>query len=373
MRQIRFFQVFLLLCVMNSCQKEPGVDPAEKQFNIVKFQQLLVDSMSGQVPGFAYAINFKRQPYSKGAEGFSMLSPAVPFKPDSRMQVASVSKTITAATVLKVLSLVPGLTIDSPVAPYFPNHWTPGPNVEKLTFRNLLNHRSGFPEIGGKGYYSHLQQLVEGGLTEADRGKTFNYNNENYSLFRILLPILSGLQPHNVTSFDSIPLAWAYMQLVHELLFTPMGIDQAYCKQLSNQFIEYFNCANGNRASGSDHTARCGAYGWNLSAYDLSVFMAHLRYNNDIFDGELRATMDSNFLGWENEHSSANGEHGTYLFHSGQFHYGESDAGGLRTCIMKYPANEVEVVLVMNCVDHPHPNIASPRKLLKIIYDQSWE
>jgi hypothetical protein len=81
--------------------------------------------------------------------------------------------------------------------------------------------------------------------------------------------------------------------------------------------------------------------------------------------------MDDGILGWENMHLSDNGEHSTYLFHSGQWHYGGDYGAGLRTCIMKYAETKVELVMRINCVDHTNPNIDSPRKILRNIFDNS--
>ncbi len=366
-----FLVILALGLIFQACQK--GKDTREAQFNIDQFEENIVNGLTGQVPGFAYAINQDQFLYVKGAEGFADVAAQIPITPTMRMHIASVSKTLTAAAVLKILDKTPGVDVDSPVLPYLPNHWTPGPNIPNLTFRNLLTHKSGFLVGGGGGEYNDLKVLIEGGLDEVDRGDTLKYYNDNYSLFRIILPILAGKQDKTVTDLDALALAWAYMEIIHEELLDPMGIDQAYCKQLSNVPLKYYSCMNSGSTTGGDWTLRSGAYGWNLSAFDLAAFMAYLRYDNSIFSSALRTIMDDGYLGWENEKSSANGEHGTYLFHSGQWHFGGSTAPGLRTCIMKFADTKVEVSLLINCVDHPDPDIASPRKFLRKAFDAAWE
>ena len=375
MNTFAFFNSFLIALVLLtffSCNDTP-IDTGEPQFNIELFEQNIIDGITGQVPGYAYVINQNQTLYSKGAEGFANEASAAPFTVDLRMHVASISKVITATAVLKILASRPDVGVDSTIAPYLPNHWVLGQNVENLTFRNLLTHKTGFFVSSGGGYYNDLQVLIEGGLDESLRGNVHEYYNDNFSLFRIIIPILTGELTTNVFEVDAATLALEYVQFVNEELFEPMGISQAYCFQQSSNPIKYYGCDNGAINNGGDQTLRCGAYGWHLSAVDLAAFMAHLRYNNSILDASTRQLMDDDILGWENEKSSNNGEHGTYLFHSGQWHYGGADGGGLETCVMKFAENKVEVSLLFNCVDHPDPNLASPRRLLREAYDNAWE
>jgi len=327
--------------------------------------------MTGQVPGFAYTINQNQIMYSMGVRGFADEANRIPFTPVMRMHIASVSKTITAAAVLKILARKPGANIDSKISRYLPSGWVRGPNVDLLTFRHLLTHKSGFIQSGGNDEYGALRSMIEGGINKAALGNHYEYKNANYSLFRVILPILAGKK--DKSQIDAFGAAVFYSWVIHEEIFKPMGIPDAFVFQLPDSPMKYYNCVSDVTGGGGDYRMRSGAYGWHLSAFDLAAFMAHLRYNNDILAPVTRKQMDDGLLGWENEHGSANGEHGTYLYHSGGWHAGDDPAPGLRTCIMKYADTKVEVSLLMNCVDHPNPNIASPRKLLRIIFDNSWE
>lgn len=62
------------------------------------------------------------------------------------MGVMSMSKTISSAAVVALLPWK-SLTVDSPIALYFPTSWKRGPNVEKLTFRMLLTHTTGLKGV----------------------------------------------------------------------------------------------------------------------------------------------------------------------------------------------------------------------------------
>jgi hypothetical protein len=75
----------------------------------------------------------------------------VPMSEDLPVSVASVSKTLTTIGVLQALSAL-NLTIDDYISPFLNPKWgTPGPNVNLVTFRQLLTHTSGFRNCNDPG------------------------------------------------------------------------------------------------------------------------------------------------------------------------------------------------------------------------------
>ena len=93
--------------------------------------------------------------------------PAQAFTTDSRMMVASLSKLFTTIGVLRALK-ARNLTVDASILPYLPPDWTPGPNIDAVTFKDLLTHRAGFRIDGISGddrTYAGLKQRIELGVT----------------------------------------------------------------------------------------------------------------------------------------------------------------------------------------------------------------
>ena len=64
------------------------------------------------------------------------------WNPDVRMHIASCSKLITAIAMTRLLN-AKSISYDTPIAGFLPKYWAKGPNVNKITFRHLMTHRSG--------------------------------------------------------------------------------------------------------------------------------------------------------------------------------------------------------------------------------------
>src|SRR5262245_60611438 len=57
---------------------------------------------------------------------------------ETQMHIASVSKMLTGIGVVKLLDEM-GLSYDTTIIDYLPTYWQLGPNIDKITFRNLMN------------------------------------------------------------------------------------------------------------------------------------------------------------------------------------------------------------------------------------------
>lgn len=101
------------------------------------------------VPGMAVAIvNDDRVVYLR-CFGIRNITTHEPVNPDTRFQLASISKSVTAAMIASMVGNGE-LAWDDPVAPLDPGFVLSDPYVSShATFRDLLSHRSGLPEYGG--------------------------------------------------------------------------------------------------------------------------------------------------------------------------------------------------------------------------------
>lgn len=108
---------------------------------------------------------------------FGEIRPGVPTQPDAVFNVASITKTI---TIMVTLNLVSSGTwqLDEPVAQY----WTDpdvrdDPRSRKLTTRDILTHRSGFP--------NWRNELPGGKLAfQSDPGTKYQYSGEGFEYLR---------------------------------------------------------------------------------------------------------------------------------------------------------------------------------------------
>src|SRR5205823_2675644 len=139
--------------------------------------------------------------------------------------IASVSKTLTAVAVLQLLAK-DGLTVDSKMSPYLYPDWPKGQNIDQISFRQLLTHRSGIrTDCGGaKTTYAILKGLIASGVQSADMNVA-SYNNCNFAIFRELLPALEN-QPINKIADGPLRAkqsATMYIDYMNANVFSPVG------------------------------------------------------------------------------------------------------------------------------------------------------
>jgi len=331
-------------------------------FDMDLFEQDIRDRFDPKTVGYAYAVNRDGSLQRQGAGGelsqdgtfnglarTSVDAPETQQAPDKELHIASVSKTITAVAVLKLLQDT-GVGIDNTVGPYLPPEWELGDGVGAITFRELMTHRSGLAN-NSKPFsdFASLQAAVavdiDSDLTQdpdLPGLKKFTYQNANYGLFRIIIPYLWDINPQTFPGQDlELVTAAINNYFVQTEIFEPMGI-VADCKPNDDtQTLLYpFPSGNTNGYQSKDGCLGCGPGCWYLSVYELANFLANLRFNDDILNQDTRNLMDTLFLGWmdpanANSYAFANGAFGVYRAHSGDVSY--TGGRAVHTCIMNFP------------------------------------
>lgn len=159
--------------------------------------------------------------------GSHYVSRGTPVGPQSRFQVASLSKWVTAWGVMKLVQ-DGRIDLDAPVSTYLTRWKLPdGPfNEDGVTIRRLLSHTAGLGDgLGYQGFGpDETVQTVEESLTRASDaspsaegavtvtsppGASWNYSGGGYTLLQLLVEEVTG------QSFAS------YMQ---QAVFTPLGM-----------------------------------------------------------------------------------------------------------------------------------------------------
>ena len=151
-----------------------------------------------------------------------------------RMHVASLSKQITAIAITKLLDNQ-GIPSDAKIIDYLPAYWSKGPNVDQITFANLMTHTSGL-DYGNNSSASDFQFMKAQIAAGTSHLGQYWYQNMNFGLCRILLatingnipvdfslPPLFGLNAFNDIVWDAITLA-AYESFAATEVFTPSGV-----------------------------------------------------------------------------------------------------------------------------------------------------
>jgi CubicO group peptidase (beta-lactamase class C family) len=138
------------------------------------------------------------EPLAEEAFGVSDFERSTPALPDDGYGIGSVSKSFTAAAVLR-LAEQGQVNLDDPVAAYLPDF----PFGSRVTIRQLLEHRSGLPNLFFLPDYAELaarpydrpSDVVELARNRpvSEPGATYAYNNLNYTALAWLVEEVAGV------------------------------------------------------------------------------------------------------------------------------------------------------------------------------------
>jgi|GEM_PF-979625 len=300
----------------------------------------LQNKFNGKMVGMAATIAANAQ--SKAAtvgQRRTATDTAQPASADSRVNVASVSKTITAAGVLHALR-ARGLTPDTRIGAYLPSNWTRGVNVDNITFRRLFTHTSGFREPDTL-TYQDLKAHVAAGVRTVDQVPA--YRNTNYALFRVILPYLAGFDRTGISEANMpAALSNAFMSYMNANVFTPSGIAPiGLIPSGSTRTLCYpFPAGSTPGIDYGDFTDLAGGAGYQLSSNQLAKFLVALD-GGAILPQSWISTMDEGLLGWQSFNSS---RHGGYRVHGGYF---PPQPGELNSLVLNF-ASGVQFALEIN-------------------------
>lgn len=294
---------------------------------------LMAASIKSQMTGRAYGWQFaiaQGGHYVTSDKGGNALSAfdaggaAVPMQPTMKLDIASATKTITAAATMKLLR-ANGLTVDSSIDPYLPWQWARGPGFKEkqVTFRHLLMHTSGInqaiaamPAPITNNSWDAMQTLVANGTVP---GSQRQYKNANYQLLKIINADLwrrSGGQMTDtfevenskgveVTKTVNIPVDKStfttyVLDYLNKRVFAPAGLQNISCTPGPGTAANSYSSATVNTQgsliqAGSEECA--GFRGLRLSSMEHVQFLAHLRHGS-IVDPRDRMAMDEFRMGW---------------------------------------------------------------------------
>lgn len=299
--------LLVLLIVVVGCNPTPAppdtaCDP-NGCISISKLSANISNTLNNHVVGFVSIVNgvlaFGGQARTVNDPPYAAMLPGYP------SNVASVSKVLTTIGVLQSLAKH-NLTIDDKISPYLWTNWKQGPNINTITFRDLLTHKAGFRVNcnGSNTTYAVLQQQIVDGVNLSDKAVA-SYNNCNFAIFRELLPFMEG-NTYSGQNTDNARASWSanfYISYMNQHVFQPVGISTRACKpptDTSYVVLSYpFPAGSTHGNDWGDWTLSCGGGGWVLSANDLYAVVNDLANGNGLLTSDEKNLMNSNCLGWD--------------------------------------------------------------------------
>lgn len=181
-----------------------------KDQNPTGFAFYIIDQVGGGIPRFGkYGYAIKSFDFIATQEDPDYQGSAVEHHWERRQELMSVSKTITAAAVMKLVFAADPLDPDEPmledgleseIADFLPESWDKS-KIGGITIKKLLRHEGGMWEYKGKdktfppdqkghgetpSMYLNMQRSVQRGPENV----TPVYQNLNYGLFRVIIPYI---------------------------------------------------------------------------------------------------------------------------------------------------------------------------------------
>lgn len=394
-------------------------------FDFDRFAYNLTTLMQDKAIGWEFAIYDGITLKASGAGGFAKLSPKKPMSADTRMNIASPSKTITTAAVMRAFEILKAkgkiVTLDAKIAPYLPTGWAKGPHVDEITIKDLLRHGAGFTR--NFELYEDLRAMIADGPENWERrytdGIMETYNNSNFMLLRIILPYIvygreaiegspavaaqvaaieaeiAALQAELKTASPAekpliaaqikqlqkqkaalpgqpgesveVRTAKLYVQFVQKEVLAKVGLGNTWINPRSpSEAITFYNFKNPSKtfAGFTDDMAlrSTGASYWFMSAKEYGRFVAGLR-NGKIVSASSYKTMHDAQIGMFYLDSVA----GDARHHNGRYTF--DNKSGMRSAWVAFP-NGVTAVLFMNSYN---PELDFPQETLREAFNAAFK
>jgi CubicO group peptidase (beta-lactamase class C family) len=311
--------------------KDEKVCDATRCVSIADVYHNIAARLEGHVVGYACCVGRASMgAYSHGQARTSADAPARLFLPSTKITVASVSKVLTALAAIRVLAKH-NVSLDSGIGKHLPSDWHLDPHVASITFRELLSQRSGIKDYGNNSQdYATLKsfftQSVDPTKNTPCKGANVTnppdpinpnlkdpnnpklkapcYSNYNFSIFRVLLPMINGFtdDPAN----RAAKLAAAYVNIVEKEVFEPVGAFGVDAKppatgpQATGYAFSYLYPGTTPGHDWGDGTLGVGAAGWYLAIEDIEKVLYSLNMNDGrILTQAQMQDMEATPLGWD--------------------------------------------------------------------------
>ena len=168
------------------------------------------------IPGAAVSVIHNGAIVFEKGYGYADAEKKTLIDPNTRFELASVTKQITAMAVM-MQKEAEKFQYDSPLTQFFPEF---SAFAEGVTIRNLLQHTGGFPDYSelcrgpGPAHNDDIVKLmVKKGKLSFRPGARFEYSNTGYDLLAVLIERTSGL---------------SYPDFLEQKIFAPLGMKDTF-------------------------------------------------------------------------------------------------------------------------------------------------
>jgi len=218
-------------CTNNLQTNNPGF--AEN----AEFEALLDRGVAEGLPGVGLLVHDPQLGYWAGTRGMADFASHTPLAPCNRFQVGSITKTFTAAAIMRLVEQG-RLGIDDRLSARLPQgEWKNVENADEATIGQLLNHTTGIFDFSEstdfkltflndprRAFTPHeLVQFAAGQPALFAAGSAFSYSSTNYELLGLVVGAISGEDP---TDFIAQQIL-APLGLEHTTLASSAGQDPA--------------------------------------------------------------------------------------------------------------------------------------------------
>ncbi len=283
----------------------------------------IAQMLDGKVVGYACSVGSGSiGAFSHGQARTGADAPAELFLPSTKIPVASVSKVVTTLAAIRVLAKN-GVSLDSGIGGHLPSDWNLDPFVKSITFRQLLSHKSGIKDYGNntqdyatlKAFFTQSVDKTKNtpcnGPAVTNPADPINpnnmgscYSNYNFSIFRVLLPLIDGFVDDPLNR--AAKLAAAYIKIVETNVFEPVGAVGVDAKppaagpQATAYAFSYQYPGTNKGTDWGDDSLGAGAAGWYLAIDDIDKVLFSLNKNDGrILTPAQMQDMEATQLGWD--------------------------------------------------------------------------
>ncbi len=344
----------------------PAGIQGESPVDVPKVVAQLKSSLNGVVGyGFAISRNGQLVPGGWGGVGAARIAADGyrAFAGNTRMEVMSVTKNVTAVALQKLLDQR-GISVDTPVSAYLPPTWTKSAGFAKtaadpITFAHLLAHTSGVNQAIASmsaaqsanvaNTWDGMKYIVGFGATPGAN----QYKNANYALIRVLIARLwTSKAGGPSTKTTKANYAARTLKYLNTKVLAAAGIKKVKCwsDDDANAAMVYDkdNLGQGGAVVERDGDSRqhCGGHaGLHMSAVDLVRLWSYVRHTDTILAPVIRKQMFDRELGWQPSSNGGVAASAGIFWHAGDGFY----AGGREShsCVMA-ATQRYELAVVLN-------------------------
>ncbi len=177
---------------------QAAADPQDDTALAKKADAILAQSIAAEVPGASVLIARDDQVIYRQARGRASIELDVALSPQQVFRIGSISKTFTAAAVLK-LSAAGKLSLNDPLSKFLPDY----PDGRHITLAELLSHTSGVSDAweadpAKPQDTASLVKLIAAHAPDFPPGAAWAYSNSGYMLLGAVLEKVTGQPWHEV-------------------------------------------------------------------------------------------------------------------------------------------------------------------------------